>query len=150
MFVGEKAYLKPFCHFSFKASLPEALLSEIKAEILGHPVCLSACKTDLLLEYLVVWITCGWLGHPTSTSELSFCWIGYLVRGLPHLWGIQGILLSHSDDIWERFSSQDHLGSWNEFLPPSVDRPLPLCCLSSRRWPSPSFLPQTFDRDSEW
>ena len=90
--------------------------------------------------------TCSWLGLLSSTHELSRPWIGYLPRGLPQPWDILTIPLPHSCDIWARSPPQDHLGSCNQFLPPSINRPMLLCCLSGRRLSSPSLRPPTFDR----
>ena len=56
-------------------------------EVPCEPSCL---QTGPLLEFPSTWITCGMLGPLGSTAEPSCPWIGYLLRDLPHLWGILG------------------------------------------------------------
>ena len=88
---------------------------EIQAEMLGQPVCLTACKQNYYWrpQHLNnLWLAVSPKLH--STPKLSCPCIGHMPGDLPYLWGILTILLPHSCEIWARSSLQDHLGSCNE------------------------------------
>ena len=100
--------------------------------IIRAPYVPGCLQTDILLEYPSILITCGLPLDRASAQRFatSLRYSGHTIT--PFLW----------------HSSQDHLGSCNEFPCPSRDWPLPLCCLSGRRQSPPSSIPQTFDRPS--